>query len=79
MAGIHWMGYRSRSSQRLGLCRDKALLSLSSVGLCPADGNVTHRGSNAAARASCLDPDHRSGVSDTCGLDDAEVGFGFAL
>jgi hypothetical protein len=42
VAGIHWLGYCSRSCQRLGLCCNKALLSPSSVGLCSADGNVTH-------------------------------------
>jgi H+/Cl- antiporter ClcA len=56
VAGIHWLGHCSRSSQRHGLCRNKALLSPSSVGLCSADRNVTHRGSNVAARASYLDP-----------------------
>ena len=69
-----WLGYCSGSSQWLGLCRNKALLSPSSVGLCSADGNVTHRGSNVVASASHPDPDHRSGVGDVCGLDDAEVG-----
>jgi CIC family chloride channel protein len=44
------------------------------VGLCSADGNVTYRGSNVAARAPYPNPDYRSGVSNPCALDDAEVG-----
>ena len=79
MAGIDALGCYSRRCQRLILYRSSALLSASSMGLCPTDRNVASRGSSVITGAAFPYSNRRRSMRDSCRLDATEIETDFAV